>query len=89
MKDAEEWRTYAVNLLMSKWTEQFHPDGYTQEMSGAYHWVALRNFFAFYQVAQHNGMEQIFPSVYTEWLSNGRHGGILPAETGFFSADYQ
>lgn len=68
MKDAEEWRTYAVNLLMSKWTEQFHPDGYTQEMSGAYHWVALRNFFAFYQVAQHNGMEQIFPSVYTEWL---------------------
>ena len=37
-------------------------------LPGAYHWVALRNFFAFYQVAQHNGMEQIFPSVYTEWL---------------------
>lgn len=68
MKDADAWRNYAVEQLMGRWQEQFYNDGYSREMSGAYHWVALRNFFAFYQVAQHNGMEDIFPAPYTDWL---------------------
>lgn len=68
MQEAEAWRDYAVKQLMSRWREQFYDDGYTKEMSGAYHWVALRNFFAFYQVALHNGMAAIFPAQYTDWL---------------------
>ena len=63
-KEAAAWRAYAVGLLETKWEDQFYPDGYSREMSGAYHWVALRNFFAFYQVAKHNGMQNIFSETY-------------------------
>lgn len=62
--EAEAWRKYAVEVLMSKIDEQFSDDGYTREMSGAYHWVAMRNFLAFYLVAKNNGMEDIFPDTY-------------------------
>ncbi|MDE6957713.1 MAG: heparinase II/III family protein, partial [Lachnospiraceae bacterium] len=62
--EAEVWRKYAVEIFTSKIDEQFSEDGYTREMSGAYHWIAMRNFFAFYQVAKNNGMEEIFPDVY-------------------------
>lgn len=64
--EAEAWRAYAVELLMSKIDEQFSADGYTREMSGAYHWIAMRNFFAFYQVAKNNGMVTIFPDTYKD-----------------------
>ncbi|RGD20128.1 hypothetical protein DW651_12410 [Subdoligranulum sp. AM23-21AC] len=67
-KEAAAWRAYAVGLLETKWEDQFYPDGYSREMSGAYHWVALRNFFAFYQVAKHNGMQNIFSETYVQWL---------------------
>ena len=68
MKEADSWRKYAVEQLMDRWQKQFYRDGYSKEMSGAYHWVALRNFFAFYQVARHNNMEDIFPDSYLGWL---------------------
>lgn len=67
-KEADAWRAYAVSVLEGKWTEQFFEDGYTREASGAYHWVAVRNFFAFYQVAKQNGMVDIFPDFYPDWL---------------------
>lgn len=62
--EAGAWRAYAVEILMSKIDEQFSDDGYTREMSGAYHWIAMRNFFAFYQVAKNNRIEDIFPEAY-------------------------
>ena len=49
--DAPTWRAYAVEFLMGMWDTLFHDDGYSKEMSGAYHWVAMRSFFAFYEVA--------------------------------------
>lgn len=63
---ADDWRSYAVKFLTSMLDEQFTPDGYTREMSGAYHWVAMRNFFAFYEVARKNDMDHIFPQVYKD-----------------------
>jgi hypothetical protein len=67
-REAEAWRRYAVEFLMNMWPEQFHRDGYTKEMSGGYHWVAMRSFFTFYEVAAKNGFESIFPPLYQERL---------------------
>lgn len=67
-KEAANWRTYAVNFLMDMWPEQFHSDGYTKEMSGGYHWVAMRSFFTFYEVACRNGFDSLFPELYKERL---------------------
>ncbi|MGE5549926.1 MAG: heparinase II/III family protein [Bacteroidota bacterium] len=67
-KEAEAWRRYAVDFLMKMWPEQFHPDGYTKEMSGGYHWVAMRSFFTYYEVASRNGFADLFPPAYVERL---------------------
>ena len=67
-KEAENWRNYAVDFLMGMWEHQFHKDYYTNEMSGGYHWVAMRSFFAFYEVGKKNGYEEIFPQLYVDRL---------------------
>ncbi|MCP4428935.1 MAG: hypothetical protein GY803_31000, partial [Chloroflexi bacterium] len=67
-KRAEEWRNYSVKFLMGMWHELFHEDGYTKEMSGGYHWVAMRSYFSYYEVAQNNGFAGIFPAEFTERL---------------------
>lgn len=67
-REAEKWRNYAVDFLMEMWPKQFHSDGYTKEMSGGYHWVAMRSFFTFFEVAVNNGFGQIFPDEYKERL---------------------
>ena len=66
--DAPTWLSYAVDFLMQMLDEEFHADGYTMEMSGAYHWVAMRNFFALYQVAAHNNRVEILPQRYVDYL---------------------
>lgn len=68
-REAASWREYAVDFLMKMWPEQFHPDGYTKEMSGGYHWVAMRSFFTFYEVAVRRGFRDIFPPAYRERLA--------------------
>ncbi|NLG83745.1 MAG: hypothetical protein GX493_03850 [Firmicutes bacterium] len=67
-KEAEEWREYASRFLLEIWPRQFHADGYTREMSGGYHWVAMRGFFTFYEVATRNGFAALFSPVYRERL---------------------
>lgn len=69
-KESEDWRNYAVNFLLDMWDKQFHKDYYTNEMSGGYHWVAMRSFFAFYEVGKKNGFEEMFPAIYVERLVN-------------------
>lgn len=66
--ESDDWRQYAVDFLMNMWNEQFHKDNYTNEMSGGYHWVAMRSFFAFYEVGNKNGYETIFPELYGQRL---------------------
>jgi len=65
-KTSEKWLKYAIDFLMGIWEHEFYDDGYTREMSGGYHWVAMRNFFAFYEVAKNNGYDHIFPKEYVE-----------------------
>lgn len=67
-KKADSWRQYAMDFLMKMWPEQFHSDGYTKEMSGGYHWVAMRSFFTLFEVAEKNGFESLFPPLYRERL---------------------
>jgi hypothetical protein len=67
-KEGAQWRQYAVDFLMKMWDDQFHNDGYTKEMSGGYHWVAMRNFFTLFEVACRNGFESLFPPLYRERL---------------------
>ncbi len=67
-KECDAWISYAVEFLDDMWSDLFNDDGYSKEMSGGYHWVAMRSFFTFYEVALNNGLEDIFPARYGERL---------------------
>ena len=67
-RDAPHWRAYAVDFLMRMWDALFHSDGYTREMSGGYHWVALRSYLAFYEAASRNGYADLFTPLYRSRL---------------------
>lgn len=62
------WLRYAVGFLDGMWDKLFHSDGYSREMSGSYHWVALRSYVAFFAVARRNGEEGLFSPAYRERL---------------------
>jgi hypothetical protein len=67
-RERDGWLTYAVEFLDGMWPELFAGDGYSREMSGSYHWVAMRSFFSFYEVACRNGLAHLFPARYRERL---------------------
>lgn len=67
-KERDAWLDYAVNFLDGMWSDLFAEDGYSREMSGSYHWVAMRSFFTFYEVACNNGYAQLFPASFRERL---------------------
>ena len=60
-RERDAWLAYAVEFLDGMWPELFAEDGYSREMSGSYHWVAMRSFFTFYEVACNNGYEAPLP----------------------------
>jgi hypothetical protein len=64
LREAASWREYAAAFLEGMWPRLFHEDGYSREMSGGYHWVAVRSFFAFYEVAERNGFASLFSGAY-------------------------
>lgn len=68
---------------MEMWDEQFHKDYYTNEMSGGYHWVAMRSFFAFYEVGKKNGYEGIFPKLYVERLVNASYAEMYQVKPNY------
>ncbi len=74
--ESDHWRNYSVEFLVNMWDELFHKDGYTNEMSGGYHWVAMRSFFAFYEVGKKNGYEKIFPHIYIERLVSASYAEL-------------
>jgi len=67
-RERDAWLTYAVEFLDGMWPELFAGDGYSREMSGSYHWVAMRSFFSFYEIACRNGFAHLFPARYRERL---------------------
>ena len=66
--ERDAWLDYAVKFLDGMWTELFAEDGYSREMSGSYHWVAMRSFFSFYEVACRNGYAHLFPPDFRDRL---------------------
>ncbi len=66
--EAAAWREYAVVFLDRMWPRLFYDDGYSREMSGGYHWVAMRSFFSFYEVAARNSFVHLFPARYRQRL---------------------
>lgn len=67
-RESGTWLDYAIGFLDGMWPELFADDGYTREMSGSYHWVAMRSFFSFYEVACRNGLADLFPAHYRSRL---------------------
>lgn len=67
-RERDAWLAYAVEFLDGMWTDLFAEDGYSREMSGSYHWVAMRSYFSFYEVACANGFKDLFPPHYRERL---------------------
>ncbi|MEZ5278446.1 MAG: heparinase II/III family protein [Opitutaceae bacterium] len=67
-RERDSWLHYAVDFLDGMWPELFAEDGYSREMSGSYHWVAMRSFFSFYEVACTNGFAGLFPDRFRERL---------------------
>ena len=75
-RESEEWIRYAVAFLEGMISRQFYPDGYSKEMSGAYHWVAMRNFFALYEVALRNGRKDLFSASYIDLLGRAAYAEL-------------
>ncbi|MDY5931278.1 MAG: heparinase II/III family protein, partial [Candidatus Ornithospirochaeta sp.] len=67
-RESEEWIRYSLAFLEKMVDEQFYPDGYTREMSGAYHFVAMRSFFQIYEVLSANGRASLVPPAIMEYL---------------------
>jgi len=54
-KEAEEWRTFAVQKLYEQEKELFYPDGAEIELTPNYHELSASSIVAVYQFAQLNG----------------------------------
>ena len=56
-KEAEEWRTFAVQKLYEQEQELFYPDGAEIELTPNYHELSASSIVAVYKFAQLNGYE--------------------------------
>lgn len=81
--DAESWLHYAIHILDSLIDDLFYPDGYSREMSGAYHWVAIRNYLATYRVALNTGCEKLFSNHYINLLYRSAQAEFLQQKPDF------
>jgi hypothetical protein len=79
-RECDSWLNYAVDFLDGMWPELFAEDGYSREMSGSYHWVAMRSFFSFYEVACNNSFEHLFPAHYRERLIRNSFAELYQAK---------
>jgi len=56
-REAETWRTTAINRLYGELDRQVYPDGMQIELTSGYHGVSLRNFLGPLQLALLNNIE--------------------------------
>lgn len=54
-KEAEDWRSFAVNKLYEQELEMFYPDGAQVELSPFYHSLSVSNMVSVYRFARLNG----------------------------------
>jgi len=52
-------------------------------MSGSYHWVAMRNYLAFYEVALQNGFGRIFSGRYRQRLTDAAYAELYQEKPDF------
>ncbi|MBM3212895.1 heparinase, partial [Candidatus Poribacteria bacterium] len=55
LKDADEWRSYAINRIYEELSKQFLPDGAQIELTPGYHQVALSNVLHIPELAKQVG----------------------------------
>lgn len=84
-REAEGWRNYARRFLERMWPRLFHWDGYSREMSGGYHWVALRSFFSLYEVACANNLPGLFSRRYRRRLARAALAELYQDKPDFSS----
>jgi heparan-sulfate lyase len=65
-KDAGKWRTEAIGRLNAETALQVYPDGYQCELSLGYHTGCIGWFLRTYELAQLNGMADVFPASYRQ-----------------------
>jgi heparan-sulfate lyase len=63
-RDAGTWRTEAVRRLNAETTLQVYPDGHQRELALGYHTGCISWFLRTYELAQLNGITDVFPDTY-------------------------
>ena len=63
-KDAEKWKTEAIDRLNKEIDKQVYPDGHQRELSIGYHIGCIDWFDRTLDLAKMNGMEDAFPASY-------------------------
>jgi heparan-sulfate lyase len=62
--EAEKWKTEAIRRLNNETTLQVYPDGFQHELSMGYHTGCISWFLRTYELAQLNGIKDVFPDEY-------------------------
>jgi len=84
LRDAPEWKSYAVKLLQEEFARQVYPDGFQYELSTGYHGVVVDNYldiFSLYDYANEPrpefirvGLEKMFET----YIRLARPDGLTP-----------
>lgn len=65
-KEAREWRQYVIARMEQELSTQFYADGAQIELATGYHFVALENILAVYNIARLTGHAKELPPTYTK-----------------------
>lgn len=63
-----EWLNYSIDTMVASIQDQVYPDGVQTELASSYHYGALEDFSAFYEIAQQVGIE--LPVAYVDQIEN-------------------
>ena len=58
LKDAPEWKAYALKRLQEEFSRQVYPDGFQYELATGYHGVVISNYLGVFDLYEQLGMEK-------------------------------
>ena len=58
LKDAPEWKSYALKRLQEEFSRQVYPDGFQYELATGYHGVVISNYLGVFDLYEQLGMEK-------------------------------
>jgi len=67
-QDSEKWKNEAFRRLNNEINIQVYPDGHQVELSSHYHLWCIDWFLRTYDLAQMNGLNDVFPELYYETI---------------------